>query len=61
LVAQSLSDRQIGQRLGIRPATVSKHVANLLGKTMLRNRLALALWAIDRGPPAAPGLAVNAR
>jgi len=49
LVAQGLSDRQIAQRLKISTATASKHVANLLGKTTQRNRLALTLWAVEQG------------
>jgi predicted ATPase/DNA-binding CsgD family transcriptional regulator len=49
LVAQSLSDREIARRLDISPATVSKHVANMLGKTMQPNRVAVTLWAIERG------------
>ena len=49
LVVQGLSDKQLASKLGVSPTTASKHVANLLGKTMTRNRLALALWAIERG------------
>ena len=52
LVVGGLSDKQLAARLGISPTTASKHVANLLGKTMTRNRLALTLWAIEQGLPA---------
>ena len=44
-----MTDRQIGEHLKISSATASKHVANLLGKTAQRNRLALAIWARDQG------------
>ncbi|MEX2536248.1 MAG: LuxR C-terminal-related transcriptional regulator [Trueperaceae bacterium] len=47
LVAQGLSDRQIAKRLDISPSTVSKHVANMLGKTGLRNRVELTRLALQ--------------
>ena len=49
LVAQGLSDARVARQLKISPATVSKHVGNALGKTMLRNRVELTLWALERG------------
>ena len=49
LVAAGLGDKQLAAQLGISPATASKHVANLLGKSMLPNRRALTLWAIAQG------------
>ena len=55
LVVGGLSDKQLAARLGISPTTASKHVGNLLGKTMSRNRLALTLWAMDRGLVAGQG------
>lgn len=48
-VAQGSSDREVAAQLKISPATVSKHVANLLGKTALKNRLELTLWGMQHG------------
>ena len=58
LVAQGLSDRGVAKRLRISPATVSKHVANLLGKTALKNRVELTLWALENGRLVAPAAVV---
>ena len=49
LVVLGLSDKEVAQRLSISSTTVSKHVANLLGKSASRNRLALAMWAFEQG------------
>ncbi len=48
-VARGASDREVGAQLKISPATVSKHVANLLGKTAQKNRLELTLWGLKHG------------
>ncbi|GGO28712.1 ATP-binding protein [Deinococcus humi] len=50
LVAQGHPDRHIAKLLGISPATASKHVANLLGKLGLHNRVELARWAMHHEP-----------
>lgn len=49
LVALGMSDRKIAKQLGISPTTVSKHVANILAKTELKNRTILATWAHAQG------------
>jgi predicted ATPase/DNA-binding CsgD family transcriptional regulator len=49
VVAEGVSDREVALRLNISRATASKHVANLLAKTMSPNRTALLLWAIEQG------------
>ncbi len=49
LVAQGHPDRRIAKLLGISPTTASKHVANLLAKLELRNRVELTRWVIEHG------------
>ncbi|GAA4092414.1 helix-turn-helix transcriptional regulator [Nonomuraea soli] len=49
LVAEGLTDAQIARRLGVRPATVSKHLHRVYSRLGLRNRAEAArLWA-DHG------------
>lgn len=45
LVAEGLTNRQIGQRLGISPHTVARHVTRARSKLGLRSRAQLAVWA----------------
>jgi DNA-binding CsgD family transcriptional regulator/tetratricopeptide (TPR) repeat protein len=49
LVAAAMTDREIAGKLRISPATVSKHIANLLAKTSLHNRVELTRWALEHG------------
>ncbi|MEZ4500397.1 MAG: LuxR C-terminal-related transcriptional regulator [Thermomicrobiales bacterium] len=49
LLADGLSNAQIGDRLFISPRTVGVHVANLLTKLQVENRSAAAAVAIKRG------------
>jgi len=46
-VAEGHSDKKIAQALGISPGTVGKHVASLLGKLEVHNRVELTRWAVD--------------
>lgn len=46
LVARGLSNRQIGDELSISPATVERHVANILLKLGFRSRAQIAAWAV---------------
>ncbi|MFD1734184.1 LuxR C-terminal-related transcriptional regulator [Deinococcus malanensis] len=48
-LAQGASDKRIAQVLSISVGTASKHVANMLGKLGLRNRVELARWASQHG------------
>ncbi|WNV83184.1 LuxR C-terminal-related transcriptional regulator [Umezawaea sp. Da 62-37] len=48
LVADGLTSKQIGSRLGIEESTVVRHVHNARGKLGMRNRLALAQWYRDQ-------------
>jgi predicted ATPase/DNA-binding CsgD family transcriptional regulator len=47
LVAQGLSNREIGQRLFISTATVARHVANIFAKLGVNSRAQLAAWVAD--------------
>lgn len=46
LIAEGLSDREIGVRLYISPHTVMRHVANILSKLGVSSRTAAAAWAV---------------
>ena len=49
LVAQGLSNEEIGARLFIAERTVRTHVSNILGKLHLANRTQAALYALREG------------
>jgi NarL family two-component system response regulator LiaR len=49
LVAQGLSNEEIGERLFIAKRTVRTHVSNILGKLHLANRTQAALYALREG------------
>ncbi|MCC6793431.1 MAG: AAA family ATPase [Thermomicrobiales bacterium] len=49
LLADGLSDRDIGEALFISPRTVNGHVTNLLGKLGLESRTAAAAYAVRNG------------
>jgi non-specific serine/threonine protein kinase len=53
LVAQGLSNRQIGERLVIGERTVESHVSHMLTRLDLPSRARLAAWAVEQGiiPP----------
>lgn len=46
LVSQSKTNREIASDLGISPATVKRHVENILRKLRLRNRIEAAIYAL---------------
>ena len=46
LIAQTRTNKEIGRALGISPATVKRHVENILRKLNLRNRLEAAIHAL---------------
>ena len=46
LVARGLSNRQTADELSISPATVERHVANILGKLGFHSRAQIAAWAV---------------
>jgi len=49
LVAQGLSNEEIGERLFIASRTVRTHVSNILGKLHLANRTQAAVYALRKG------------
>ena len=44
--ARGRSNRQIAGDLAISPATVERHVANILGKLGFNSRAQIAAWAV---------------
>ncbi len=51
LLAQGLSNRQIGERLCISPKTAEHHVGRILGKLGLKTRAEAAAWAARHSGP----------
>ncbi len=50
LLSKGATNREIAAALHIEETTVKKHVSNMLKKTGLRNRVALAVAAQSAGP-----------
>lgn len=48
-LARGLTNEEIAETLHISLSTVKSHVANLMGKLSLRNRVEVALWAWETG------------
>jgi len=48
LVAIGLTNADIARRLSVSPATVSSHVANILGKLQFRSRASIAAWVVEQ-------------
>lgn len=48
MIAGGLSNKMIGNRLGITEGTVKVHVKNLLHKLGLRSRVEAAVWALEQ-------------
>jgi DNA-binding NarL/FixJ family response regulator len=48
LVAEGLSNKAIAAELVISPATVARHIANLMLKLGFRSRAQIAAWITDR-------------
>ena len=49
LVVDGLTNREIGQRLGVSSRTVQAHVASAMEKAPARSRTALAVWSVRCG------------
>ncbi|HEV8722772.1 MAG TPA: LuxR C-terminal-related transcriptional regulator [Candidatus Binatia bacterium] len=47
LVSQSMTNREIASRLGVSPATVKRHVENILRKLKVRNRVEAAIYSLS--------------
>jgi ATP/maltotriose-dependent transcriptional regulator MalT len=50
LVAEGLSNRAIGDKLFITPATVARHMANIFGKLGFSSRAQLIAWVVSSNP-----------
>jgi DNA-binding CsgD family transcriptional regulator len=63
LIASGRSNKAIGAELVISPATVARHVANIMTKLGFRSRAQIAAWITDRRLPTAlvnpPGTATG--
>jgi hypothetical protein len=51
-VAAGQTNKAIAAELVISPATVARHVANIMGKLGFRSRAQIAAWVADRELPA---------
>jgi DNA-binding CsgD family transcriptional regulator len=51
LVADGRSNKGIGAELVISPATVARHIANIMAKLGFRSRAQIAVWVADRRLP----------
>jgi DNA-binding NarL/FixJ family response regulator len=49
LVAEGLTNVEIGDRLVVTPGTVANHVRHISKRLGLRNRVQLAVWAVEHG------------
>jgi DNA-binding CsgD family transcriptional regulator len=47
LVSQSMTNREIASSLGISPATVKRHLENILRKLQVRNRVEAAIYSLS--------------
>ena len=47
LVADGMTDNEIGEKLYISPRTVQNHLTRIREKTGLRRRAELARWAVE--------------
>jgi predicted ATPase/DNA-binding CsgD family transcriptional regulator len=48
LVARGYSNREIADELVISPATVARHIANIMGKLAFTSRVQIAAWALEQ-------------
>jgi DNA-binding CsgD family transcriptional regulator len=49
LLSRGLTNRAVGEELEISPATVERHVTNILSKLAFRSRAQIAAWAVQQG------------
>jgi DNA-binding NarL/FixJ family response regulator len=49
LVGEADTNKEIAAALGISPATVKRHIENILRKLCLKNRIEAALYAVGAG------------
>ena len=51
LVAEGLSNQEVGERLGLAEKTIKHYMTNILGKLQVRSRVEAALLVAREGPP----------
>jgi two-component system nitrate/nitrite response regulator NarL len=51
LVAEGLSNSEVGERLGLAEKTIKHYMTNILGKLQVRSRVEAALLVAREGPP----------
>ena len=51
LVAEGLSNHEVGERLGLAEKTIKHYMTNILGKLQVRSRVEAALLVAREGPP----------
>ena len=51
LVAEGLSNQEVGERLGLAEKTIKHYMTNILGKLQVRSRVEAALLVARQGPP----------
>lgn len=49
LVAEGLSNAEIAERLMLTSGTVGNHVAHIMRRLGARNRVVVAVWAVEHG------------
>jgi DNA-binding NarL/FixJ family response regulator len=54
LVAEGLSNQEVGERLGLAEKTIKHYMTNILGKLQVRSRVEAALLVAREGPPQRP-------
>ena len=47
LVSQSMTNREIASSLGVSPATIKRHLENILRKLKVRNRVEAAIYGLS--------------
>jgi DNA-binding NarL/FixJ family response regulator len=55
LVAEGLSNQEVGERLGLAEKTIKHYMTNILGKLQVRSRVEAALLVAREGPPQPKG------
>jgi len=55
LVAQGLSNQEVGDRLGLAEKTIKHYMTNILGKLQVRSRVEAALLVVREGQPGPKG------
>ena len=49
LVVEGLSNAEIARRLVLSPGTVGNHIAHIMRALGMRNRVQVAVWAVEQG------------